>query len=168
MQFPETYILSSLSVWIDDPLLFSVLLTISGAMLGSLSNVIIYRLPVMRWFPEEKPSSTFNLWLPRSRCPQCENTLKWYHNIPLFSWLFLRGRCAFCDTAIPARYPLVEFICAVIGLLCSLLASTPIAAAGIMTSLILGLNVAMIALDKQRIAVDLIFYSCLIYVLTVF
>jgi leader peptidase (prepilin peptidase)/N-methyltransferase len=168
MQFPESYIVSSLSIWIDDPLLFSLLLTITGAMLGSLSNVIIYRLPVMRWFPEEKASPTFNLWLPRSRCPQCENTLRWYHNIPLFSWVFLRGRCGFCKADIPARYPLVELAGAIFGLSCSLLAPTPLAAIGIMTSLFLSMNAIMIAIDRQRIAIDLIFYSSLVFVLTAF
>lgn len=168
MPFPGTYLTSSLGIWVSDPLLFSILLTLAGAMLGSLSNVIIYRLPVMRWFPDEKPVASFNLWIPRSRCPQCEHTLCWYHNIPLLSWILLRGRCGFCATPISARYPLIELLCALFGLSCSLLASTPTAAAGMMLSLILGLNAVVIAIDRQKIAVDLIFYSSLVMVLTAF
>ena len=49
----------------------------------------------------------------RSKCPKCENQLKWYMNIPLLSYLFLRGKCAFCKEPISFQYPLVEFICGV-------------------------------------------------------
>lgn len=77
-------------------LLFAFLL---GLCIGSFLNVLIVRLP-----KEE------NIVLPASHCTQCGHSLRWYHNIPLLSWLVLRGRCAFCDAPISARYPVVELL----------------------------------------------------------
>ena len=68
-----------------------------GISFGSFLNVLIYRIP-----------EGLNIATPPSACPKCNNRLKWYHNIPLFSWIFLRGKCAYCKEAIPLRYPLVE------------------------------------------------------------
>lgn len=65
--------------------------------IGSFLNVLIYRLP-----------RDVNFWGARSICPGCNNQLRWYHNIPLFSYLFLRGRCSFCKEKISIKYPLVE------------------------------------------------------------
>ncbi len=70
-----------------------------GIVIGSFLNVLIYRIP------EGK-----NIAFPASHCRSCHTPLKWYHNIPLLSWLFLRGKCAFCDERIAARYPLVELL----------------------------------------------------------
>lgn len=72
---------------------------IFGAIWGSFANVIIYRLPA-----EE------SIVKPRSRCKECKKTIAWYYNIPIFSWLFLRGRCAYCKTKISVRYPIVELL----------------------------------------------------------
>ena len=68
-----------------------------GLCFGSFANVLIWRLPRNQ-----------SLIKPRSRCPSCGNQLKWYHNIPVLSWLALRGRCAFCRTRISWIYPVVE------------------------------------------------------------
>ncbi|MEN8007898.1 MAG: prepilin peptidase [Candidatus Krumholzibacteriota bacterium] len=68
-----------------------------GACFGSFSNVLIYRLP-----------RNLNVVAGRSFCPSCEKTVAWYDNIPVFSWLFLRGRCRGCSAPIPVRYLLVE------------------------------------------------------------
>ena len=68
-----------------------------GLIFGSFLNVCISRLP--------KGESIVH---PRSRCPQCGATIRWYDNIPVLSWLFLRGRCRDCKQPIPWRYPLVE------------------------------------------------------------
>ncbi len=68
-----------------------------GLLVGSFLNVVIYRVP-----REE------SLVAPGSHCPTCQMTIKPWHNIPVFAWLFLRGRCSGCKTAISARYPLVE------------------------------------------------------------
>ncbi len=96
-----------------------------GLLLGSFLNVVIYRLPKMmerQWaeelaqmnatHPEAEALSaaqeTFNLMTPRSRCPSCGHVVRWYENIPVLSYLFLRGRCSACKTHISMRYPAVE------------------------------------------------------------
>ena len=76
---------------------------IFGAMIGSFLNVVIYRIP-------KGESIVF----PASKCQNCQTPLKWYHNIPIFSWLFLSGKCAFCKEPIAKQYPMVEFLTAVI------------------------------------------------------
>jgi len=68
-----------------------------GLALGSFLNVVITRLPQGE-----------SVWAPRSRCPRCRSPLSWYDNIPLFSYVWLRGRCRSCGAPIPRRYPLVE------------------------------------------------------------
>jgi leader peptidase (prepilin peptidase)/N-methyltransferase len=75
----------------------SFLALLVGLALGSFLNVVITRLP------QEEP-----VWAGSSRCPHCRRPLSWYDNIPLFSYVRLRGRCRTCGAAIPWRYPLVE------------------------------------------------------------
>ncbi|MGQ3887736.1 prepilin peptidase [Legionella sp. CNM-1927-20] len=99
--------------------LFYILVAFFSLIIGSLLNVIIYRLPLMLKqeqladcayllnLPEVK-SKNINLFIPRSFCPNCHNTIKAIHNIPLISYLFLRGHCHFCHTSIPWCYPLIE------------------------------------------------------------
>jgi len=70
-----------------------------GLVLGSFLNVVIYRLP-----------RSESLVRPGSRCPKCSTPIRWHDNIPVISWLLLRGRCRACDVRIPIRYPLVEAI----------------------------------------------------------
>jgi leader peptidase (prepilin peptidase)/N-methyltransferase len=90
-----------------------------GLMVGSFLNVVIHRLPRMlqaEWAAqcaelEGRPAPEarrYNLWVPRSQCPSCGAALRALHNIPVVSWLALRGRCAFCAGPISVRYPLVE------------------------------------------------------------
>jgi len=74
-----------------------------GLALGSFLNVVATRIPLRR-----------SVIKPRSACMSCGNELAWYDNIPLASWLVLRGRCRSCGTHIPARYPLVELVTAVL------------------------------------------------------
>ena len=74
-----------------------VLVTLFGLCIGSFLNVAIIRLP---------KNESINL--PASHCPICLHPLVWYHNVPLFSWIFLRGKCAFCKSHISFQYPLVE------------------------------------------------------------
>ena len=70
-----------------------------GLVLGSFFNVCISRVP-------------YNTMLDgsRSKCPHCDNILKWYHNIPIISYVFLKGRCAFCKGVISLRYPAIEIL----------------------------------------------------------
>ena len=72
---------------------------IFGTLIGSFLNVVIYRIP-----------NGESIVFPSSKCPSCQTSLKWYHNIPIFSWLFLRGKCGFCKTPISKQYPIVELL----------------------------------------------------------
>ena len=92
-----------------------------GLLVGSFLNVVIYRLPKMmeqQWAaecadPAGKPAGEappFNLMLPRSRCSHCGHQIRWYENIPVFSWLALRGKCSSCAKPIGIRYPVVELV----------------------------------------------------------
>lgn len=78
---------------------------IFGIVIGSFINVVILRIP-------KDESVVFG----GSHCPSCKNNLKPWHNIPLFSWIFLRGKCSFCKTSISAQYPIIEFISGLIFL----------------------------------------------------
>jgi leader peptidase (prepilin peptidase)/N-methyltransferase len=102
------------SQWFDATV-FGVL----GLLIGSFLNVVIYRLPIMleaQWKAEcaelseaaLPASAKFNLMLPRSRCQKCDHQIHWYENIPVLSYLALRGKCSACKTPISPRYPLVE------------------------------------------------------------
>ncbi|MFT3778110.1 MAG: A24 family peptidase [Ottowia sp.] len=93
-----------------------------GLLIGSFLNVVIYRLPKMmerQWAadcaevsgqpaPAGATEEKFNLLVPRSRCQQCGHAIRWYENVPIASYLFLRGRCSSCKTPISPRYPVVE------------------------------------------------------------
>jgi leader peptidase (prepilin peptidase)/N-methyltransferase len=80
-----------------DSLVTSGLVFFLGAAIGSFLNVVIYRLP-----------TGLSLLHPPSHCPRCQTLLKPYDNVPIFGWLWLRGRCRYCRTPISARYPLIE------------------------------------------------------------
>lgn len=86
-----------------------------GLLIGSFLNVVIYRLPVMlekQWAVEHDPNfqtETFNLSKPRSKCTFCNHAITPIENIPLLSYVFLRGRCSACQVKISPRYPLIEF-----------------------------------------------------------
>ena len=98
-------------------------------LIGSFLNVVIYRLPIMmerEWRkqaeeltntpPEQElPEGRFDLVVPRSRCPSCGTLITALQNIPVISYLFLKGRCAKCETPISARYPLVELMTAILA-----------------------------------------------------
>jgi len=97
-----------------------------GLLIGSFINVVIYRLPIMLeriWQAQisesrsEPSSETFNLAVPRSRCPTCSAQLSALENVPVLSYLALRGRCRHCKSAIPRRYLLVELGASLISVL---------------------------------------------------
>ncbi|MBK6569425.1 prepilin peptidase [Candidatus Aalborgicola defluviihabitans] len=106
------------------------LASILGLLIGSFLNVVVYRLPKMleqQWANEcaelsgktTEPSETFNLVLPRSRCPHCGHAIRWYENVPVISYLFLQGRCSECKAPISLRYPLVEIVTATLFFFCA-------------------------------------------------
>jgi leader peptidase (prepilin peptidase)/N-methyltransferase len=84
------------------PLAFELPAFLLGLLFGSFLNVCISRLPDHR-----------SISKPRSHCPQCEQTIRWYDNIPLLSWLILRAHCRHCKATIPWRYPIVELATAI-------------------------------------------------------
>ncbi|MBT8421601.1 MAG: A24 family peptidase [Gammaproteobacteria bacterium] len=98
---------------------------ILGLLVGSFLNVVIYRLPIMMendWRAQcaeltrgEADNATddaepFNLFTPRSRCPGCSTQITAWQNVPVISWLLLRGKCAACKAPISARYPVIEIV----------------------------------------------------------
>lgn len=100
----------------------AALLGLLGLLVGSFLNVVIHRLPKMmerQWAAEcaelqgrtediPAPAERFNLVVPRSACPHCGHAIRWYENVPVLSYLALRGRCSQCGAGIGPRYPLVE------------------------------------------------------------
>ncbi|MCK9380810.1 MAG: A24 family peptidase [Sulfuritalea sp.] len=102
-----------------DPAVFAVAAGLLGVMVGSFLNVVIHRLPIMMerdWAAQcaelrGEPLPAFevlSLARPRSRCPQCGHSITALENIPVISWLLLRGRCKGCAAPISLRYPLIE------------------------------------------------------------
>jgi len=107
-----------------------------GLIVGSFLNVVIYRLPIMLkagWksecqaflaedadqSPATEAAPVFNLNTPRSRCPHCDHAIAAWENIPVLSYLFLRGRCRQCKTAISLRYPAIELFTAALSMACA-------------------------------------------------
>ena len=97
-----------------------------GLLVGSFLNVVIHRTPVIldrQWRRQcdelagrETPAEPrYNLVVPRSACPTCKAPIKAIHNVPVLSWLALRGKCAACKAKISPRYPLVELLTAVLS-----------------------------------------------------
>jgi leader peptidase (prepilin peptidase)/N-methyltransferase len=116
------------------PALFAASVFVLGLVIGSFLNVVIYRLPIIlerEWreqaaemLPPTDSQSTrvavvdharFTLSVPRSACPACKTPISAWHNIPVLSWLYLRGRCAHCKSKISPRYPLVELATALLS-----------------------------------------------------
>lgn len=115
------------------PALFVGTCLVLGLAVGSFLNVVIYRLPLMldrEWRAQcaelaghdphattvaATPGERFNLVVPRSACPSCKAPITALQNVPLVSWLFLRGRCARCAAPIPVRYPLVELLTGILS-----------------------------------------------------
>ncbi|MCR3904119.1 A24 family peptidase [Aeromonas hydrophila] len=111
------------------PWLYFSLVFLFSLMIGSFLNVVIHRLPIMlerEWQaeylgyfnPEALPQQEerYNLMVPRSACPHCGHAITAMENIPLLSWLWLKGRCRECQAPISARYPLVELLTALLSL----------------------------------------------------
>ena len=112
------------------PVLDAVVAGVLGLLVGSFLNVVIHRFPKMlerQWAAEcaefsgqpVKEETPFNLVVPRSRCPHCGHQIRWYENIPVVSWLALRGKCSHCKAGIGLRYPIVELVTAGFFALCA-------------------------------------------------
>jgi leader peptidase (prepilin peptidase)/N-methyltransferase len=109
------------------PLAFVLFALVLGLIVGSFLNVLVWRLPKMLerdWrgqaheilgLPPEPHAPTYNLLLPHSHCPHCAQPIRAWENIPLLSYLLLRGRCAHCRGAISPRYPLTELACGLLS-----------------------------------------------------
>lgn len=126
-------------MWIE-PWLNAALASVFGLLVGSFLNVVIYRLPKIlerQWAteaaqyaaecaaeldstPPDAPAKAevFNLLVPRSRCQSCGHQVRAHENIPVLSYLFLRGRCSCCAAPISVRYPLVELATAALFFFC--------------------------------------------------
>lgn len=116
----------------SNDLFFYGLIFILSLMIGSFLNVVIYRLPKMLeqgWYQEcrefladelkhssQKDEVQLTLSTPNSTCPHCQHSIRFYENIPVISWLFLKGKCSQCKNKISARYPLVELSTALLSL----------------------------------------------------
>lgn len=115
------------------PSFFYISVTLLSLCIGSFLNVVVYRFPLMmerQWRCDcreflsdelkENPSpddhaEPFNLIKPNSTCPNCKIRIKPWHNIPVISWLVLRGKCAYCSNSISIRYPIVEAFTALLS-----------------------------------------------------
>jgi leader peptidase (prepilin peptidase) / N-methyltransferase len=119
-------------LYVSSPALFAGSVFVLGLIIGSFLNVVVYRLPIMlerEWRSQatevlaagtESPAppalaNRFTLSTPRSACPKCKAPITALQNIPVLSWVVLRGRCASCKTVISARYPLVELSTALLS-----------------------------------------------------
>ena len=113
----------------QEPWIFHLITALFGLAVGSFLNVVIFRLPVMmenHWrqscreilgLAEETPEEKFNLVVPRSRCPDCGHLISALQNIPVLSYLLLKGKCAHCGAKISLRYPLIESATALLSLI---------------------------------------------------
>jgi leader peptidase (prepilin peptidase)/N-methyltransferase len=127
----------------SSPLLVSGIAFLLGLVIGSFLNVVIYRLPIMMdrdWrrqcaelaadgaehsaggktpataeLQRDTAAKPFNLVVPRSRCPSCQTQIRAWHNIPILSFVVLRGRCAACGARISPRYPIVELLSGILS-----------------------------------------------------
>jgi len=119
--------MQQLDILLNFPYFLTALACLIGLLVGSFLNVVIYRLPIMmqrNWrkecieylqidATESEPQETFNLVFPLSRCPNCNTPIKPYQNIPVISYLFLKGLCATCSHPISSRYPIIEAFTAI-------------------------------------------------------
>lgn len=110
------------------PMLLMLAVFLLGLLVGSFLNVVAYRLPVilerdwkrqcLEYLHPDQPQETperFDLIVPRSRCPACSHRITALENIPVLSWLLLRGKCSACGVRISPRYPIVEFVTALLS-----------------------------------------------------
>lgn len=144
--------------------LYFFLLGLFSLLVGSFLNVLIHRLPIMLerswqqeyqdYFADENaepaaPQKPYNLFLPRSACPHCGHHITALENIPLISWLVLKGRCSECKQPISARYPFVELLTALASITVGIYFPPSWALAGALLLTWVLLALTFIDLDKM-------------------
>jgi leader peptidase (prepilin peptidase)/N-methyltransferase len=156
--------------WLGQPSVLPWVALALGLCVGSFLNVVIHRLPRMmerEWRTQcaelaagagastPTPEAPYNLWVPRSACPSCGQRIGALHNLPLISWLWLRGRCTACGAAIGLRYPLIELAGGVIAVYAATRYGMTLAALGAMFFCACLLALAAIDLETQLLPDDL-------------
>jgi len=142
------------------PYLFTALCLILGLMVGSFLNLVVYRLPKMmerEWRQQcaelkGEPLAAaprFNLIIPRSTCPHCGKLITALENIPVISYLFLKGKCSGCGTRIAKRYPLVEALSGVVTAVIAWQFGYGVAALAVMVFAWCMIALAFIDIDTQ-------------------
>ncbi|MBF0657531.1 prepilin peptidase [Psychrobacter sp. NG25] len=154
----------------DNTTIALVVFGLLGLCVGSFLNVVIHRIPLMMLQSWRQECSQFmsdqvdlphehtlplknivaadqpiTLSRPASRCPHCSHKIKWYENIPLISWLVLRGHCSDCKTSIGLRYPIVELVTALLSVL--VIYQFGVSAAGLSALLLVWTLIALTGID---------------------
>ena len=137
--------------WSEEPLVMVWVFTF-GAIVGSFLNVVIYRLP-----------RDISIWhRPPSSCPKCGTPIRWYDNLPVVSWLVLRGRCRSCRSSISIRYPLVELASGALTLLAFMRWGLSITGVEVVIFTWVSLALGLIDLDFQILPNRLTYSSILL------
>jgi leader peptidase (prepilin peptidase) / N-methyltransferase len=148
--------------WLAQPAVLPWLALILGLAIGSFLNVVIHRLPKMmerEWRAEcaelagqpapreltETPQ--YNLWVPRSGCPKCGHMIRAWENIPIVSWIVLRGKCSACGTRISIKYPIVELLAGVGAAYCAWRFGATLTALG--ATLFIWFTIALAVIDQE-------------------
>jgi leader peptidase (prepilin peptidase)/N-methyltransferase len=155
----------------SSPAFFAAACCVVGLLVGSFLNVVIHRLPLMlerRWRADcaeladggktaapQQPTAAFNLVVPRSACPSCHALITAWQNIPVASYLVLRGRCASCGAAISARYPLVELLTGLMSAAVAWKFGFGLAAGGALVLTWFLIALTFIDIDRQLLPDDL-------------
>tara|TARA_Y100000748_G_scaffold54618_2_gene42948 strand:- start:9180 stop:10052 length:873 start_codon:yes stop_codon:yes gene_type:complete len=154
--------MATASLLASTPLAFILLAGLLGLIVGSFLNVVILRVPRMleiEWQQqareilepdrEHAPPATYNLILPHSHCPKCKTEIKPWQNIPVISYLLLRGRCGNCKEPISLRYPAIELLTAGLSMLVAWQMGFGLATAGMLVLTWALICLSMIDADTQ-------------------
>ena len=161
--------------WLGQPAVLPWVSLVFGLCVGSFLNVVIHRLPRMlerEWRaqcaelaaaegpavaqrPEDPKETPYNLWVPRSACPGCGKAIAAKHNIPVLSWILLRGRCAACQAPIKKRYPMVELAGGLVAAYAAVRFGPTLAALGAMVFCWTLIALTVIDLDTQLLPDDI-------------
>lgn len=157
--------------FLSDITAFCVLVFTLGLVVGSFLNVVIHRLPKMmesswrqecevflelKTEAEAAPATKYNLVTPNSHCPACGHAIQPWENIPVISYLFLRGRCSSCKTHISFRYPAIELTTALLALVSALVLGPGLQSLILILMVWVLLTLSMIDIDHQLLPDDLV------------